>query len=198
MTRYAKVLNGEILEYRADAPIGNQSQLAEGKPRWLPVEVTDPAFDPVTQVRTGPVLTVLSTKVKEVYTVRSKTAGERNGMIDAKDAEIEAAFVARCDAPIDVDVGGETYTWHADAAARENIMGVVLMIAVGLPIPDPRPWTPKDGEPVMLAHSDFVGIGAAIAARKDALYLIKKAKQAEVAELNDAAAIADYDVEAGW
>lgn len=44
--------------------------------RWLPVEVTDPAFDPATQVRSGPVVAVLIDKVTRVWTVRAKTAPE--------------------------------------------------------------------------------------------------------------------------
>ena len=43
---------------------------------WLPVNEVNAAFDPATQVRTGPTLTVLAGSVKATYAVRSKTAAE--------------------------------------------------------------------------------------------------------------------------
>lgn len=51
---------------------------------WLPVRYVDPAFDPETQVRTGPVLVVDTDEVVGTYTVRDKTAQELD---DEKDAE---------------------------------------------------------------------------------------------------------------
>lgn len=44
--------------------------------RWLPVVITKPAFDPTTQVQTGPVITVEASRVTAVWTVRNKTAQE--------------------------------------------------------------------------------------------------------------------------
>ncbi|MGV8838984.1 MAG: hypothetical protein ACWA6X_01630, partial [Bauldia sp.] len=49
----------------------------------LPVEVTDPPFDPATQVRTGPVLTIEATRVTRVWTVRDKTAEELAAALEA-------------------------------------------------------------------------------------------------------------------
>lgn len=51
--------------------------------RWLPVEVTNPSFDPTTQVSEGPVITVLADKVTRVWTVRAKTAAELDADKDA-------------------------------------------------------------------------------------------------------------------
>jgi hypothetical protein len=56
---------------------------------WLPVEVTDPACDPATQVRSGPVETVGEDAVTRVWTVRDMTAEEldiaRGNVVDALD-----------------------------------------------------------------------------------------------------------------
>lgn len=75
----------EILELRDFASVPNDPV---GKNwRWLPVEVTDPAFDGETQVRSGPVTAVEATRVTRVWTVRAKTAPE----LDAdKQAEIDS------------------------------------------------------------------------------------------------------------
>lgn len=59
--------------------------------RWLPIIITDPAFDPATQVRTGPVTTVETLRVTRVWTVRAKTAQELD---DDKVARIEGADAA--------------------------------------------------------------------------------------------------------
>jgi hypothetical protein len=44
--------------------------------RWLPVITTDPPCDTATQIKTGPVITVLANSVTRVYTVRAKTQQE--------------------------------------------------------------------------------------------------------------------------
>ena len=58
--------------------------------QWLPLVVTDSAFDPATQVRTGPVDTVGKDAVNRVWTVRAKSAGEldadKGASVDAMDA----------------------------------------------------------------------------------------------------------------
>lgn len=45
--------------------------------KWLPVAVAgDDAFDPASQIKTGPVTTVETARVLDTFTIRSKTAGE--------------------------------------------------------------------------------------------------------------------------
>lgn len=83
MTIYAFVGPTDTIAQRA-TDIDSTVQTKPGW-RWIPIETTKPAYDPVTQVREGPVITVETTRVTEVWTVRAKTAGE----IDAdKDAVI--------------------------------------------------------------------------------------------------------------
>jgi hypothetical protein len=114
-------------------------------------------------------------------------------------AAVGRKFQMLAQAPIDYDVRGVTYTWDADNEAVRNISGVVLLFTVGVPVPDPRTWTPYQSlAPVSVSHADLIGLGRAIAARKDALFLKKKAKQAEIAALTDPAAVLAYDVETGW
>jgi len=48
-----------------------------GKPYLAPVAVTNPGYDPATQVKEGPVDAYDGTNATRVYTVRDKTAGER-------------------------------------------------------------------------------------------------------------------------
>lgn len=174
--RWALVKDGEILEYRDYAPEGDQSKLAPGKARMLPVEVTDPAFNPVTQVRTGPVVTVLATKVKEVYSVRAKSADERDAMRAEKVAAIKAEAEARIVAimPRDAQV-------NALAQASEAVL------THG---PSPADWPVE----LQTAASDNLAKWAAI----KAIRTRSNELEAGVAALTTAAEIDAFDPAQGW
>lgn len=117
----------------------------------------------------------------------------------AANAKISAQFHDLATVPINFAVGGTTYTWDADEEAVRNITGVVLLFTAGRPVPNPRTWCPyKSLTPVSVTHADLIGLGGAIADRKDALFTKKKTKQSEVASLTDVASVQAYDVNAGW
>lgn len=199
MSRHALVLGGEVIGYRDFAPIGDQSKLAAGKPRQLPVVEVNSKYDPITQVCEGPVVTVEAMRVVWTYTVRAKNADELDAMRAAKFDEIEQQFQDRVQAPITFEVGGKSYDWHADDEAVKNISGVVLMILAGVPVPNPRQWTPVGStSPVAITHDELIGLGVAIAQRKDALFVVKKQKQAEVNAKKIGSTIDAYDAAAGW
>jgi hypothetical protein len=84
MSNFAKVLAGQILEWRSDPLLTDQSALASTKPRWLPVVVEDPSFDPATQVREGPTNVVEATRVVQRYTVRPRNSAEVAAMREEK------------------------------------------------------------------------------------------------------------------
>ena len=196
MSRYALVKNGEILEWRDYAPNVDQAALAPNKPRMLPVIETP--YDPITHVDDG--FDVQATQV--VRLVRVKNADEIESMRERKSNEIESEFASRWQLPITHSVSGQSYEWHADQEAVDNITGVLLAYGeaerIGLTLPDPRNWTPKDSlAPVSITRAELIGLGLAIAARKDALFVTKKQKQYAVTQLSDPAAIDSYDA-AGW
>jgi len=201
--RHALVKNGEIVEFRNYAPNVDQSELAEGKPRMLPVETIRDEYDPVSQVHEGPSYTVEADRVIERFTSRAKNQNEVAAMIAAKDAEIEAEFTRLYCAPIAYSVGGVEYTFHADTNARENITGVLQMYReaalVGLTLPDPRQWTPMgSADPIEISRAELAGLGITIGARKDALHTIKKARQKALAAMTDPAEIGAVDPITGW
>lgn len=80
----------------SDNAVGEQRDFASAPPDmtrkgfvWLPLVITDPAFDPATQVRSGPVDTVGKDSVARVWTVRNMTSDELDGVkgvqVDAVD-----------------------------------------------------------------------------------------------------------------
>lgn len=201
--RHALVKDGEIVEFREYAPNVDQSGLAPGKPRMLPVETVYDDYDPVSQARLGPTYTVESARVVERYASRAKNETEIAAMISGKDAEIEAEFMRLYCAPIAYSVGGVEYQFHADISARENITGVLQMYReaalVGVNLPDPRHWTPLGSDdPILITRAELAGLGISIGARKDQLHTIKKARQKALAAMTDPVEINAVDPTSGW
>lgn len=195
--RYARIQAGEIVEIvdlPGGAPAGSVVGAHASKPYLLPIEDTRPPVDAVAEVEEGPVVTILADKVTRVWTVRAKTSGELDALRAAARRRVESEFAARIAAPIDL-LG---HTWHADAEAVRRLMGVKLL-TLGLDQQATRSWTPWGSlTGVTVSYAQLEAIGAAIAAREDALFVKKKAKQAAIAALTDAHEIADYDAAAGW
>jgi hypothetical protein len=82
---YAVVANGAVVEYRSTAPNVDQSLLAPGKPRMLPVIEDRPAYDQASEALDGPDTIVGATQVTKRWTKRAKTQAEIGGMIASVD-----------------------------------------------------------------------------------------------------------------
>lgn len=202
--RHALVMDGEIIEFRNYAPNVDQSTLAPGKPRMLPVEIESDVVDPVSQIREGPVYEIGAARVVERYIARDRDQVEIAAMRAAKDAAIEAEFARLCDAPItDFLVDGQAYSFHANSEARENITGVLQMYReadlLGVNFPEQRHWTPfGTDDSILMSRSDLAKLGIAIGVRKDLLHLIKKSKQRALKLMTDPADIEAVDPLSGW
>lgn len=200
MTYYARVKDGEILEYQEISyPIQNQFTLHPNKPRLLPVIEERPEYDQASEALDGPAVVVGATNVIHRWKKRAKTQSEIDAIIASVDAKIEREFERRWTAPIAHTVNGTEYMWHADRDAVTNIMGVMLSAqAVGRGLDTTRTWTPIGSHVgVPLTIADVIALGLAIAQRKDVLFALKKAKQAQLKTLPPAD-LAAYDVTAGW
>lgn len=177
MSRHALVLNGEILEYRDYAPNVDQSTLAPGKPRMLPVVKVNAEHDPVTQVRTGPQYIVEANQVSEVYTVRNKNAAELAAMKANKVAAVKAEAETRILAIM-----------PQHKQLNSLALGMEMVTTYG---PDPTKW-PDD------ARATYDAVMAQWAQIK-ALRAASNAKEAEIAALKAPAGVAAYDVTTkGW
>jgi hypothetical protein len=88
MTIYALVTPTDTVDRRAS----NVRPNVGTKPgwRWLEVEQVNPSYDPVTEIKTGPVTTIEETSVVDTWTVRLKTAQEIDDEKAAKVSAIDA------------------------------------------------------------------------------------------------------------
>lgn len=196
----ALIFKGEVVRYVDSEPSpGDLTKPHPSKPHVVPVVEEAADFDPVGQTKGPKQVVVDDDRVVWSWPVFDKTEAEIEEMRAGTREAIEAEFERRWQLPIGFTVGGHPHEWHADANAVGNISGVVLMIAAGVSVPNPRPWTPKGSlQPVDITHAELVGLGATIALRKDALFAIKKAKQAAVAAMTDPHEIDAYDATTGW
>lgn len=198
MAEYALITpSKQIIRYE---DMNNPPELANGKPKWVPVEyVGVQSYDPKYQKFEGPVVTVSNNKVTKTYTVRDLNEEEMEILRLEKDKEISDEFYIRVKQPIPYTVNGVEYLFDADDEAITNLIGVAMLVIAGLAVPNPRPWSPhKSLTPVFLTHDDILGIGKAIADRKDYYFVKKKQKQAELAACTTPQQLAYFDALSGW
>lgn len=86
-----------------------------------------------------------------------------------------------------------------DRVTQENIIGINVAIAVGIPVPNPTQWTPKGYPfPIAVTHTELAYIGGAILNKKNELYTIYFNHKANILMTSDYDTIAAYDVTTGY
>lgn len=155
MTEYALCgPSGEITVYGTSANIDPTVQTKPGW-RWLPVEVTNPSFNSATQVKEGPVVTVLADKVTRVWTVRAKTAQELADDVDAaQQAQLDMFGNVGFKALYLLD--WRSRKLRGDPKITEAAFQAQLKALYNNPVPDPDPRSP----PTILRFDASVTIGA--------------------------------------
>jgi hypothetical protein len=76
MSIHDLVRDGAVVASR-DFADGTVPELAPNKGQWLPRVVIDPDYDPVHQVKTGPVETIEATRTLHTYTVSARPLADR-------------------------------------------------------------------------------------------------------------------------
>lgn len=178
MSLHALVKDGAIIEYRDYAPNVDQTLLAPSKPRMLPVVDENVEYDSVTQVRTGPVITVEETQVRRTYTVRSKDAGELAAMKQAAIRAVRAEERRRV--ALLMDDGSQF------ALLILALMGIFQNNSI-----DRTAWPAGVRNPFNALYDT---------ARTSivAIHQVAVAKVAAVNALTTPQQISDYDVSVGW
>lgn len=148
--------------------------LAANKGVWLPRVIEDATFDPVAQVRTGPVATVEAERTVWTYTVRDKTGDEisamRQAVADAIDAEAERRILL---------------VMPEYAQRNALALGIQLVTTIG---PDPTTWSSDDQATYATDMAAFAAIN-----------VIRDTSNALIATIPaDAAAISAFNPLSGW
>lgn len=174
--QWALVHGGTIIEYRNYAPVDDQSLLAAGKPRMLPVVEENAEYDPVSQVRDGPDIIIEAAQVIRRFTVRAKNADEIAAMRAARIAQVKA-------------IAGDKITAIMPEYAQRNALarGLALVTTLGQ---SPAEW-PSD------AQAEYSQIMSYWATIKD-IRSKSDGKESEILALQYPIDIASYDVIAGW
>jgi hypothetical protein len=178
---FALVKAGAVLQYSDVAPNVDQSLLADGKPRWLPVETANETFDEVSEVREGPDVIVEAARVVHSYTVREKNEDEIAAMRADKIDAIKAEAQARISAVI---------TGTRSTSFDRLLVTELNMTARGVELAN------KGAS----RTSDELAESSALQAVWDAVKAIRTRSNELEASLaaNDPAAIDAFDVAQGW
>jgi hypothetical protein len=181
MADYAIVRDGEIerlvnLDDTSGWYVGGYDPDFPENPYLLPLEITEPACDPISEVKEGPVDTVFADKVTHVFTVRAKDAGEIAAMKADKISQIHTLGDSKLDLAV---------------MLREQVHALTDLVQVLYANTDTTGWGSPDIDLVVAA---MVKINSIQDIRN-----YEEVKVGEVTALADDPAIIDaYDVEAGW
>ena len=130
MTQYCRVENSEVIEGPRFLPktwknISNFPALTDVEKiihGWYPTEITNPEFEPIVQVLTGPIFTILADRVQCVWSVEERLL-----------AEVKAELVAKLKAETQTKILAE-YPEHEQRNAALGILNVdqrdVLVAAI--------------------------------------------------------------------
>lgn len=142
----------------------------------LPLDITDPAYDPIIEVKEGPVDTVLADRVTHVFTVRAKDAGEIAAMKADKIARIHALGDSKLEALV---------------LSAAQIQALASLLRIIYDNTDKSGWSSPDQDEATLHMTSITDI--------EDLRDFEETKVGEVNALADDPAVIDaYDVEAGW
>ena len=177
MSLYGKVQGTTVLEYKDFASMNDQSALAPGKPKWLPVVEQNATYDPVTTTRTGPTVIVQAAQIVWQYTLTAKTAAEND---QARQSKINAVH----------DQATIRLTPKAGASASQQILALTKLMQLLYKYTDRTAWTQADKDAVQAAVQRLQ--------LSDQVRQAEDTKVGELQALTDPTAINNYDPATGW
>jgi hypothetical protein len=180
MTDYAVVRDGEIERFVNLDDISNWSVAEDPahpeRPYLLPVETTDPDYDPIAEVKEGPIDTVFADKVTHVFTVRPKNAEEIAAMKAGKASTVHHLGDNKLDSQV---------------TQRQQIQALTRLVQLLYLHTDTSAWPAPQRQLVQQLGNRLANIQST----RD----VEDAKVNEITALpDDPRAIEAYDVNAGW
>lgn len=108
-------------------------------PYWVPIETSDPGFDPLTQVKTGPVTTIFPDKVTIVWTVRQKTAQElADDLAAVQQEQTDRLGLVGFRALYMTDARNRKFVGASPITQNQFLDNLRLLYNNGVPSPDPQ------------------------------------------------------------
>jgi hypothetical protein len=181
MADYAVVRDGEIerivnLDDTSGWYVGGYDPDFPANPYLLPLEITDPTYDPIAEIKEGPVDTVFADRVTHVFTVRAKNAGEIAAMKADKIAQIHTLGDSKLELAVTL---------------REQVHALTDLVQLLYANTDTSGWGSPDQYLITEAMEKIDSI--------QNIRNYEEVKVEEVAALSDDPIVIDaYDVEAGW
>ena len=119
-------------------------------------------------------------------------------LAEVKEQKINEAWLLSqqrfAESTVSVTVNGALRTYGCDPITRENITAINTAISRGPHlVPNPRPYTPKGGEPVMTTHEEFLAIYMAGLAKGDAFYQAYYAHKTAILALDTVEEVLAYE-----
>jgi hypothetical protein len=156
-----------------------------------------PSYNSNTEVLIGPSYAVSNGVVSTVWSVEEKD------LETFRTAKLEALWtyaVAKMEAAVvPVSISGVAYDFGCDREARENIMGILQAISIGLPVDNPKYWSPRNAvSPVLCTHDELKTIGGSILVKKDVLMQTYFMHRAFLMSYSTISSIDAYDFTGGW
>lgn len=190
--RYALVgPDDTIIRYGTEAPNVDQSKLAKGKPRWLPVEEAGemPATDDRSELA-GQTASVVGGKVVIGWETKALTIAQRkermHAAIRARRWEVEVGGVVVNDAPI-----------RTDETSQAKIAGAISLFDKD-PTLSTIDWEAAPGIWVALDKTTVEAIGVAVGRHVQAAFSQARALGEAVESAGTHAALDAIDITEGW
>ena len=164
MTKYARVENNQVIEYRdfADGEIPAHKAII-----WLPVEDIPPSYNPFYQTLSGPTIDIQPDKVVWQYTLTDRPTQQIHNLVsEERDRRIAAG--------ISVTVSNTTFTVQTrDEVDFRNVNGLVskgiLLVSTGDVITT-VPFRDLDNVEHELTATDLISMGEQVAANVTKIY----------------------------
>jgi hypothetical protein len=158
---------------------------------------SQPTYNSNTETLTGPTFALANGVVSTVWEVTPLEL--ENFRTDKLNALWTYTLNKIEEAVVPVTISGQSYDFGCDREARENIMGILQAITIGIPVDNPKYWSPRNAvTPVLCTHDELKTIGGSILAKKDAqmqVYFMHRAFLMSYDTLNEVDA---YDFTGGW
>jgi hypothetical protein len=191
----ARVANGTILEIVPGdgVPI---HKLAYMKP-VVGEHPEYPTYDANVHVIEGPNYAITGNTVTRSWTVTSRDLEEVKAETIERawsymESQVEGGSVS-------VEISGNTHQFGTDRETRDNLVAVNSAISRGIPVDNPRYWTPKSSPtPIQVTHDDLATIGGAVMNKKDSMIQTYMFHKNMIAAQNSANSAYYYDFTTGY